>query len=375
MSWLSEKLADKLVFFSISFILFIQVNTSAIAIGQVLIALLISALASYSDKPALKAACALLFIGLCITFPQLSYFLPLIALDLLATPWPFLTALGAIPLITHVNVLNQTTVFGLALLILLAGHVYRRSESLAVLRAQTYKLRDAAQESKLREDRQHEVLQEKQDYEIHLATLRERNRIAREIHDQVGHQLTSAILQVGAMMTVQQDPALLPELNQLKTTLSISMEQIRNSVHDLHDQSIDLKAEINRIADDFDYCPLRVEYDLTGLPPPPVRYAFLAIIKEGLANIMRHSQAGKAYLTLREHPGFYQLILRDNGRGCPDLLKGGSTLPQSAGTGMGLRNIVERVASLGGQTHFKQNEGFTIFVTIPRAAYQEAKKQ
>jgi signal transduction histidine kinase len=44
-----------------------------------------------------------------------------------------------------------------------------------------------------------ELEMEKQDYEIYLATLRERNRIAREIHDNVGHMLSRSILQIGAL--------------------------------------------------------------------------------------------------------------------------------------------------------------------------------
>ncbi len=374
MNLLSEKLADKLVFFFITFIIFIQTHTSAIAIAQVLVALTVSALNSYIDKPLFRTVSSLLYIAFCLPFGELCFFLPLIAIDLYTSPWPLLAFISAIPLITHLSEPGPAVTLILALLILLAGYVTRRSESLAEMHSHTHQLRDAAQESKLRETRQLELLKEKQDYEIHLATLHERNRIAREIHDQVGHQLTSAILQLGALMATRRDPALQPELNQLKTTLSTSMEQIRSSVHNLHDQSIDLKYEINRIAAEFDYCPLRVDYDLTELPPPPVRYALLAIIKEGLANIMRHSQAGKAHLTVREHPGFYQLVLRDNGRGCPDLQNDSIGLPQAAGSGMGLRNIVERVTGLGGQAHFKQENGFIVFVTIPRIAYQEAGK-
>ena len=49
---------------------------------------------------------------------------------------------------------------------------------------------------------------EKQDYEIYLATLRERNRIAREIHDNVGHMLSRSILQMGALITIHKEEPL-----------------------------------------------------------------------------------------------------------------------------------------------------------------------
>ena len=51
-------------------------------------------------------------------------------------------------------------------------------------------------------------LMEKQDYEIYLATLRERNRIAREIHDNVGHMPSRSILQMGALITIHKEEPL-----------------------------------------------------------------------------------------------------------------------------------------------------------------------
>lgn len=48
-------------------------------------------------------------------------------------------------------------------------------------------------------------MQRNQDYEIYLATLKERNRIAREIHDNVGHMLTRSILQLGALSVINKD--------------------------------------------------------------------------------------------------------------------------------------------------------------------------
>ena len=62
-----------------------------------------------------------------------------------------------------------------------------------------------------------------QDYEIYTATLRERNRIAREIHDNVGHMLSRAILMVGAMKAVHGEGDLKGPLGQLNETLNAAM--------------------------------------------------------------------------------------------------------------------------------------------------------
>ena len=63
-------------------------------------------------------------------------------------------------------------------------------------------------------------LLENQDYEIYTATLKERNRIAREIHDHVGHMLSRAILMVGAMKVVNHQETLSEPLKQLEETLN-----------------------------------------------------------------------------------------------------------------------------------------------------------
>lgn len=75
-----------------------------------------------------------------------------------------------------------------------------------------------------------------------LQTLRERNRIAREIHDNVGHMLSRSILQMGALITIHKEEPLHGQLAGVGETLNQAMNSIRESVHDLHDESIDLRA-------------------------------------------------------------------------------------------------------------------------------------
>ena len=71
--------------------------------------------------------------------------------------------------------------------------------------------------------------------------MQERNRIAREIHDNVGHMLTRAILLLGAVKTINQDQKITDSLTLLEDTLTQTMDNIRSSVHNLHDNSIDLQ--------------------------------------------------------------------------------------------------------------------------------------
>ena len=89
--------------------------------------------------------------------------------------------------------------------------------------------------------RKNRMLVEKQDYEIYAATLKERNRIAREIHDNVGHLLSRSILITGAAKALNASDTLSPVLDNLDHSLNQAMTSIRSSVHDLHDESLNLK--------------------------------------------------------------------------------------------------------------------------------------
>lgn len=201
-----------------------------------------------------------------------------------------------------------------------------------------------------------QALLENQNYEIYTATLKERNRIAREIHDHVGHMLSRSILLTGAIKTLNTDPSIGQPLEHLENTLNTAMDNIRNSVHDLHDSSLDLENTLESLASSHTFCPVSLEYDIDHDVPKDVKYCLIAIVKEALHNISRHSTADHARIILREHPGLYQLSIEDNG----------TSSDQSSHSGMGLLNMQERARSLGGNMQIYTNRGFRIFVSIPK---------
>ena len=91
----------------------------------------------------------------------------------------------------------------LILYIVFSIFIQYRTRQAQRLEDQLKKQRDDSQELSLLLESRNKALIERQNYEIHLATLKERNRIAREIHDHVGHMLSRSILQVGALMTIR----------------------------------------------------------------------------------------------------------------------------------------------------------------------------
>jgi signal transduction histidine kinase len=195
-----------------------------------------------------------------------------------------------------------------------------------------------------------------QDYERNLATLTERNRIAREIHDNLGHILSRCLLQVGALLAINKHTTLNESLIAVKETLSQGMDSVRKSVHDLHDESIDLHDQIYGMVKGFSFCRIKLNYDISENPDKSLKYSFISIVKEAMSNIIKHSNATEMSITLNEHPGFYQLIIEDNG----------AVHGYNPENGIGIRNIRDRVAAFNGNVNINIDNGFKIFISIPK---------
>ncbi len=231
------------------------------------------------------------------------------------------------------------------------------------LEKQNIKLRDDAVERERYLQEQNIELLHNQNDEIYIATLKERNRIAREIHDNVGHMLSRSILQVGALQAICKDDAMKTVLQPLGDTLNEAMNNIRQSVHDLHDESIDLQQSLQSLCEEFQFCEINLEYSCDRWMDKNLKYGFIAIVKEGLNNIMKHSNATLVHITMKEHPAFYQLLIEDNGT----TSKGRNFDPNEEGLGgIGLSNINDRVKSLGGILKIQTEGGFRLFISVPK---------
>ena len=248
--------------------------------------------------------------------------------------------------------------------LILAAIFSVRTERSLKLAQEVIHLKDSSTELRLAMQKRQQDLLEKQDYEIHLATLQERNRIAREIHDNVGHMLSRSILQMGALQTIHKEEPLHGQLVAINDTLSQAMNNIRESVHDLHNESLDLKQALREVTDEFrDKYEIAFTYDMSAAVPRNVKYCFLAITKESLANVVRHSNATRVSLYFCEHPGFYQMLVEDNGT---DIKVKEAQIAKAQVSGIGLSNMRERVEALGGPIAFLTDKGFEIRISVPK---------
>lgn len=319
------------------------------------ISLILSCLCTYFSDRRLRGACVALYCVMSFIWPAFVPYIPLFFYDVRATGQNMLMAAVIPACINAVFCLYPTLCFPfllvLAIAFLLAAYT-RKNEKLV---RELHQIRDRSTEAEIHLKERNQALIQKQNFEIHAATLAERNRIAREIHDNVGHLLTRSLLQTGALNVTNQDPSLAEPLATLNDTLNTAMTSIRTSVHDLYDESIDLCHVLQDIVSQDHAIPIRLEYDVEHELPREIKYAFISIVKEAIHNIDKHSNGTTGKVTVREHPGFLLLQIRDNGDCRNDPF---------TSDGIGLSGIRDRVSSLGGTLRIDTNHGFQINITI-----------
>lgn len=180
-----------------------------------------------------------------------------------------------------------------------------------------------------------------------VATLQERNRIAREIHDSLGHSLTAFNLHLdAALRLLASDPveakALLVEAKKLG---SKSLQEIRQSVATLRSdplQGKSLPAAIASLLDDFQRSTgisPQSQIELNSPLPKELKTATYRIVQEALTNICKYAEATQASVQIKTTTKLH-LTIQDNGNGF--------NLAQNS-TGFGLQGMQERTKALGGQ--------------------------
>ena len=326
-----------------------------------LVAVGASAANSFRDSPWLKGGGLCLILLLSLWEPSILFFVPLCLYDVYLTRQIWFALLLPPPLIIALPALSLTWMVLLFLFSVMAVFIRMRTVRHLRLMDNHNRLRDSTAELSIRLENTNRELRLHQDEQVHNAMLRERNRIAREIHDNVGHLLSSAMLQLGALLAVSRTESIREPLHTLKDTLSEAMNSIRQSVHGLHDESVDLQEELLTLVRGFTFCNAALDYDMEANPDRRIKYAFVAIVKEALSNVAKHSSATAVSVAVREHPALYQLDIRDNGRNAV-------YLPEAAG-GIGITNMKSRVAELGGRILVTADNGFHIFISIPKEVH------
>ena len=247
-----------------------------------------------------------------------------------------------------------------ALAALLAQRAYQEEATRTTLHA----TRDPLREKVLTLQDTNARLLQAQDHESRAAVLSERTRIAREIHDGVGHLLTRLLLQVKALQVTHRDePAVVTDLTTVDAGLDEALDSMRRSVHALSDEGEDLATSLNLLGSRCGIARVHIDCSAEAEPPPAVERCVVAVVREALTNAARHGGAHSARVAVTDYPAFWQVTV-DNDGVVP--FEDEPAVDDGRSPGLGLRSMTERVEALGGRVRITPRPRFTVFAMIPK---------
>lgn len=256
-----------------------------------------------------------------------------------------------------INVLNSLNTFiFLVYMILLVRVEMNEKDRILNLYQQLHTANDELQQANLR-------LEEYAKESVKLVQTRERNRLAREIHDTLGHALTGIITGIEAC-TALMDVA--PEATkiQLKAIAEVARQgitDVRRSVKALRPDALEKlnleKALLQTVEEIGTATSAEIHYDCTvGLNSfnEDEQDIIYRIVQESITNAIRHGKADEIWIQIDREYNMLKIYIRDNGIGCVNIKKG-----------FGLHHMEERLDMLHGSLEYNGEDGFLVEAQIP----------
>ena len=189
----------------------------------------------------------------------------------------------------------------------------------------------------------------------HLAKVAERERIARDLHDVLGHTLSVITLKSElAGKLIDRDPQRAgKEIREVEEISRQALSEVRDAIRGYRAKG--LAAEIAHAKATLETAGVSVQCDAsTSLQLPAMQESVLSLaVREGVTNVVRHAQATNCRLRLEQNNGNCRLEIADDGQGFVTI------------EGNGLRGMRERVEMLGGTLERNNKSGTTLVITLP----------
>ncbi|MBN2392723.1 MAG: sensor histidine kinase [Anaerolineae bacterium] len=206
-----------------------------------------------------------------------------------------------------------------------------------------------------------------------LSAAEERNRLARDIHDSLGHHLTAVSIQLEKALAYQdRAPEVTTQaIRDAKQAATEALQNVRRSVSALRDSDGDFSLKtalsnlVNRLNNDYFSITFSITGDETGYSRP-VLMTLYRTAQEGLTNIEKHAQASAVVLTITLGEEEASLLLRDDGQGFDTTTL--DTAPTAQAPRFGLQGIRERLDSVRGHLALQSapQRGTELAITIPK---------
>jgi two-component system, NarL family, sensor histidine kinase DesK len=191
----------------------------------------------------------------------------------------------------------------------------------------------------------------------HLAKVAERERIARDLHDVLGHTLSVIILKSElAGKLLDRDPQRAKEeIADVEHTSREALAEVRNTIRGYRANS--LESELKQATEALQTAGITVKSEAAKVALTPAQESVVGlVVREAVTNIVRHANARNCSLRLTPNNGSCRLEIRDDGRG------GGAI------EGNGLRGMRERIEALGGTLVRQTSPGTTLLIEFPLKA-------
>ncbi|MGV9776029.1 sensor histidine kinase [Streptosporangium sp. NPDC003464] len=191
-----------------------------------------------------------------------------------------------------------------------------------------------------------------------LAAGEERLRIARDLHDLLGHSLSLIVLksELAGRLAENGSERAVAEIRDIETVARQALVEVREAVSGYRQR--DLSAELDGARAALEAAGTQVTVRLAGTPPPGVLDGLLGwAVREGTTNVMRHARATHCEIAITHDGRATTLEIVDNGRGAAPY-----------GPGSGLNGLTERVEAVGGTVSAgPRGNGFALRVAVPAA--------
>lgn len=312
-----------------------------------------------------------------IYFDFLLYFVTVVVFFLCLSPRPaiILTILLYVGSVCNFGFIDGWRGFDVNWLTMPAGFIFFAIFSLTnrmlnEQRQRTEKLLHQLEVSNAELEQAHEQLQNYANEVEELTIVRERTRVAREIHDTLGHYLTILTIQLETISKLQErDPARAAlEVAEARRVAAQSMQEVRNAVAALRPTSIatlNLTEALTQLGKEFERnaegteLTLDLDTQLTALSPD-IHVALYRVAQETLTNVRKHAHATKVLIRLRYEEDLLELVILDNGRGSSI-----DNADQPCG-GFGLIGLRERIELLGGYIMYgpAQPSGYRVTIQL-----------
>ena len=188
----------------------------------------------------------------------------------------------------------------------------------------------------------------------HLAKVAERERIARDLHDVLGHTLSVVVLksELAGKILHQNPERAQKEMAEVEQIARTALAEVREAIRGYRAEG--LAAELDRARATLDAAGISL--DCSSTPPkllPAQETVLSLILREAITNIVRHAHASQCKISLEQNAGRTTLLVEDDGRG------------GIRNEGSGLRGMRERVESLNGHLQILSDKGTRLIVDVP----------